>query len=166
MNRGTTKRHGLRKLVIFGAATGSIALAATLVFTGMLVGTQPASAHKEQHSPEDLAVFKEIFMEYVAMGDRLFHGDGALADDMGVNLSNTGMACAMCHPYTRDTNPHEFPKFQEQMSEFATLRDMTNWCIDKPNQGEMIDPDSEAMKALEAYMHWSHQGSVLNAGEH
>jgi thiosulfate dehydrogenase len=162
MNGKRTRR--LSKLVLFGAATGGVALAATLVVTGMLVS--PASAHKEHHSPEDLTVFKEIFMEYVVMGDRLFHGDGALEEEMGVNLSNTGMACAMCHPYTRDTNPHEFPKFQEQMSEFATLRDMTNWCIDKPNEGVMIDPDSEAMKALEAYMYWSHQGSVLNVGEH
>jgi hypothetical protein len=77
---------------------------------------------------------------------------------MGVNLSDTGMACAMCHPFGKDTNPHEFPKFQEQMSEFATLRDMTNWCIDNPNEGEMIDVDSPAMKALEAYQYWSHTG--------
>jgi thiosulfate dehydrogenase len=52
------------------------------------------------------------------------------------------------------------------MSEFATLRDMTNWCIDNPNQGEKIDPDSPAMKALEAYQIWSHTGSVLNPGKH
>ena len=38
------------------------------------------------------------------------------------------------------------------MAKFATLRDMINWCIEKPNQGEKIDPESEAMKALEAYI--------------
>ena len=27
------------------------------------------------------------------------------------------------------------------MNKFATLRDMINWCIEKPNQGEKIDPD-------------------------
>ena len=54
----------------------------------------------------------------------------------------------MCHPISSDIHPHEFPKFQEQMSEFATLRDMVNWCIEKPNEGEVIDVSSEAMKAL------------------
>jgi thiosulfate dehydrogenase len=46
-----------------------------------------------------------------------------------------------------DIHPHEFPKFQEQMTKFATLRDMINWCIEKPNQGEKIESDSDAMKA-------------------
>ena len=39
-------------------------------------------------------------------------------------------------PFASDTHPAEFPKWQEQMSKFATLRDMINWCIEKPNQGE------------------------------
>jgi hypothetical protein len=30
--------------------------------------------------------------------------------------------CAMCHPFTSDTHPHEFPKFQEQVNKFSTLR--------------------------------------------
>ena len=73
------------------------------------------------------------------LGDLLFHGDAATEKQLGVKLSATGMACAMCHPYASDTHPHEFPKFQEQMEEFATLRDMINWCIEKPNEGEKID---------------------------
>ncbi|MEX0732636.1 MAG: hypothetical protein WED00_18010 [Aquisalimonadaceae bacterium] len=166
MNKTTTGRLRLPELMLFGVAAGVFALGATLVVTGMLVGTKPAAAHKEHHAQEDLALFQELFMEQVILGDRLFHGDAEAAEEMGVNLSDTGMACAMCHPHGRDTNPHEFPKWQEQMSEFATLRDMTNWCIENPNQGEVIDDDSQAMKALEAYQIWSHTGSVLNPGEH
>ena len=105
-------------------------------------------------------------MEQVKIGDLLFHGDAATAKKMGVNLSDTGMACAMCHPLRADTHPHAFPKFQEQMSKFAALRDMINWCIEKPNQGEKIDPDSDAMKALEAYITWSNTGSVLVPGKY
>lgn len=165
MNTDNTATKRSRGLMLLGTGVGAVALAATLALTGVLV-TPPASAHKEHHEPEELAVFEQLFMEQVAIGDRLFHGDGTLEQEMGISLSDTGMACAMCHPFTRDTNPHEYPKFQEQMSEFATLRDMTNWCIDKPNEGTMIDVDSDAMKALEAYMHWSHKGSVLNPGEH
>lgn len=166
MNTDNTETKRSRRLMLLGTGAGALALAATLALTGVLVTTPPASAHKEQHEPEELALFQQLFMEQVAIGDRLFHGDAELQKEMGISLSNTGMACAMCHPFSRDTNPHEFPKFQEQMSEFATLRDMTNWCIDKPNEGTMIDVDSDAMKALEAYMYWSHKGSVLNPGEH
>jgi thiosulfate dehydrogenase len=52
------------------------------------------------------------------------------------------------------------------MSKFATLRDMINWCIEKPNQGELIDVDGEAMKALEAYITWSNRNSPLKPGTH
>jgi thiosulfate dehydrogenase len=137
------------------------AAAAALLFAG-----QHAVAHKEAHDAATLKAFEDAFMEQVVMGDRLFHGDGDAEKQMGVTLSKTGMACAMCHPFSSDTHPHEFPKFQEQMSAFATLRDMINWCIEKPNEGVKIDPDGKAMKALEAYIHWSNKGSVLDAGRH
>ena len=104
-------------------------------------------------------------------GKVAFITDGAMQihlaeKDLGVKLSRTGMACAMCHPFASDTHPQEFPKFQEQINGFATLRDMINWCIEKPNEGKKIDPESEAMKALEAYIYWSNRGSKLDPGRH
>jgi thiosulfate dehydrogenase len=143
------------------AAIGGSVLGAVLV-----VGANQAIAHKEPHDAETLKAFEDQFMEQVVLGDKLFHGDGDAQKATGVNLSKTGMACAMCHPFSSDTHPHEFPKFQEQMSEFATLRDMINWCIEKPNEGVKIDPNSAAMKALEAYIYWSNKGSVLDTGRH
>ena len=128
----------------------------------VLVG--PASANKDPVTPEQLKAYQEAFMEEVRKGDLLFHGDAATAKKMGVNLSDTGMACAMCHPMGADTHPHSFPKLQVQMAKFSTLRDMINWCIEKPNQGEKIESDSDAMKALEAYIYWSNTGSVLVPG--
>jgi thiosulfate dehydrogenase len=125
-----------------------------------------AVAHQAVHTPEQLKLFEQLFMKQVEDGDLLFHGDKATERRLGVNLSNTGMACAMCHPYASDTHPHEFPKWQEQMSKFATLRDMINWCIEKPNQGELIDVDGDAMKALEAYIYWSNRNSPLRPGAH
>ena len=131
-----------------------IGTAATVAITaGLLVlphSEWPAEAHKAKHTEKQLKLFQDQFMEQVKIGDSLFHGDKPLEKEMGINLSNTGMACAMCHPYSSDVHPNEFPKWQEQMSKFATLRDMINWCIEKPNQGEKIDDDSPAMKALEA----------------
>lgn len=125
-----------------------------------------AFAHKEKHTADQLQAFDDVFMEQVKMGDLLFHGDPDAQKKMNVSLSNTGMACAMCHPFTSDTHPHEFPKFQEQMNEFAALRNMINWCIEKPNEGEKIDPDGPAMKALETYIYWSNRNSKLDAGRH
>ncbi len=125
-----------------------------------------ALAHKEKHTAEQLKVFEELFMEQVRVGDLLFHGDAATEKKLNVTLSKTGMACAMCHPFTTDVHPHEFPKFQEQIGQFATLRDMINWCIEKPNEGVKIESDSPAMKALEAYIYWSHRGTAIDAGRH
>jgi thiosulfate dehydrogenase len=131
-----------------------------------LGGGDRAMAHKERHTPEQLRAFEEVFLDHVRTGDLLFHGDAATEQRLGTQLSKTGMACAMCHPFASDTHPQEFPKFQEQMNAFATLRDMINWCIEKPNEGVRLDDGSEAMKALEAYIIWSNKGSRLDAGRH
>jgi thiosulfate dehydrogenase len=142
-------------------------LAAAIAATVLLAtDSGQALAHKEKHTAEQLKAFQDVFMEQVKIGDELFHGDGETQKRLNVNLSKTGVACAMCHPYTSDTHPHEFPKFQEQMNEFATLRDMINWCIEKPNEGEKIDPNGPAMKALETYIYWSNRHSKLDAGRH
>jgi thiosulfate dehydrogenase len=133
---------------------------------GLLAWTHWASAHQAVHTPEQLKAFEQIFMQQVEIGDLLFHGDTATEEKLGVNLSDTGMACAMCHPYASDTHPQEFPKWQEQMSKFATLREMINWCIEKPNQGEVLDTEGPAMKALEAYIYWSNRNSPLRPGTH
>jgi thiosulfate dehydrogenase len=140
------------------------ALAATALAVATLFGQ--ALAHKDKHSEDQLKVFHELFMEQVRTGDLLFHGDEATAKKLNVNLSRTGMACAMCHPFGSDVHPHEFPKFQEQIGQFGTLRDMINWCIEKPNEGVRIPEDSPAMKALEAYIYWSNRGSALDPGRH
>lgn len=152
----------LHRILIGGAATG-VLTAALLVFPAP---ERDAEAHKAKHTPQQLQAFQDQFMEQVKVGDSLFHGDKELEKQMGVNLSDTGMACAMCHPFASDVHPGQFPKWQEQMSKFATLRDMINWCIEKPNEGEKIEEDSDAMKALEAYIYWSNRGSPLEPGVH
>jgi thiosulfate dehydrogenase len=140
-----------------------IAVAIALTFT---INADLGLAHKEKHTPEQLKAFEDVFMDQVRIGDLLFHGDEPTQKRLGVQLSTTGMACAMCHPSAADTHPHQFPKFQEQMQRFATLRDMINWCIEKPNQGVAIPVDSDAMKALETYIIWSNRGSKLDPSRH
>ena len=144
-------------------------LACLLAFASFAVGVVsivPAAAHKTPVTQQQLQAYDDAFMEVVKKGDLLFHGDGATAKEMGVTLSESAMACAMCHPMAADTHPHSFPKFQAQVGKFSTLRDMINWCIEKPMQGEKIDTDSDAMKALETYIYWSNTGSVLTPGKY
>ena len=152
----------MRKIVTW---RGGLLLLAALLFI-FISRMGDVQAHKDKHTPELLKAFQDVFMEQVRIGDLLFHGDSEMEKKLGVNLSKTGMACAMCHPFASDTHPHEFPKFQEQIQEFATLRDMINWCIENPNEGERIDVNGPAMKALETYHYWSNKGSVLDAGKH
>ena len=141
-------------------------LTVTSLFVGVtLFLLAPASAHKKRHSAADMQAFDDAYMEVVKMGEALFHGGGP-QNELGITLSKTGMACAMCHPFASDVHPHQFPKFQEQMSEVAGLREMINWCIEKPNEGVTIGIDSEAMIALEAYIMWSHKGTVIEPGTH
>ena len=141
-------------------------LTVTSLFVGVtLFLLAPASAHKKRHSAADMQAFDDAYMEVVKMGDALFHGGGP-QDELGITLTKTGMACAMCHPFASDVHPHQFPKFQQQMSEVAGLREMINWCIEKPNEGVTIGIDSEAMIALEAYIMWSHKGTVIEPGTH
>ncbi len=149
------KLSTMRRFRLLPAAAGAVAAALALA--------APARA-TDPVTPEQLKLFNDVFMEWVVKGDLLFHGDPATEQAMGVKLSETGMACAMCHPFAADTHPQSFPKFQVAMAELATLRDMTNWCIEKPMQGTAIDVDSDAMKALEAYMTWSNTGSELVPG--
>ena len=148
---------------IFLLAGGGAVVAALLIIAA-LVG--PAKADKKPVTQQQLEAYNQAFMDEVKKGDLLFHGDEATAKKMGVTLSTTGMACAMCHPMGADTHPHSFPKWQVQIDKFSTLRDMINWCIEKPNQGEKIESDSDAMKALEAYIYWSNSGSVLVPGRY
>lgn len=142
---------------------GASLLGLLLVVTS---GPDPALAHKAKHTPEQLKAFEQVFLEQVKVGDLLFHGDGATQKRLGVTLSTTGTACAMCHPFAADTHPYTFPKFQEQINKFATVRDMINWCIEKAAEGEKIEDNSDAMKALEAYIFWSNRGSKLDPGRH
>lgn len=151
-----------RKKFLF--ACSGVSVVALLAAVAVIVG--PARANKDPVTPQQLAAYEQVFMDEVKKGDLLFHGDEATAKAMGVKLTATGMACAMCHPFASDTHPQAFPKFQVSMNEFATLRDMINWCIEKPNEGEKIDLNGEAMKALETYIYWSNRNSKLDPGRH
>lgn len=142
----------MRRRTLFTVAAVTLALA---------LGTG-ADAANDGKTRQDIAEFQAVFLEYVAKGDLLWHGNKV----DGVELGTAGMACAMCHPHAADTHPYQFPKFQVSMSKFATLEEMINWCIEKPTAGKTIPLDSEAMKALVAYITWSNRGAQLDPGRY
>ena len=115
------------------------------------------AAGGKQFTQRDQMIWKAELGHMVDQGNKLFHSS---------QLGTNGISCDMCHPNAANTHPETYPKFQTQLKKVALLRDMINWCIEKPNQGEKIDPQSEAMKALEAYIYWSNTGSVLVPGKY
>lgn len=102
-------------------------------------------------------IWKAELDKLVAEGDRLFHSD---------ELGSNGVACAMCHPDASNTHPETYPKFQTQLKKVALLRDMVNWCILNPLEGEELPHDDARMRALEAYILTQRAGKILDAGKH
>ncbi|WP_461829036.1 c-type cytochrome [Aquifex sp.] len=128
-----------------------------LVFGSLLFGILfNASEARPPFTEEDLKLMHEELMSLVKKGDELFHSP---------KLGTNGLTCANCHPDAAFTNPNTFPKFQPNIGEVATLRDMINWCIKIPLEGKMLPHDSEEMKALEAYIYYMHRGYELKPGD-
>src|SRR5438045_401965 len=117
----TREEPAMKKMIRNGLVAAAIVVGSFLIVTS-------ARAHKAKHTPQQLKAFEEVFMEQVRVGDLLFHGDDGAQKKLNVRLSRTGTACAMCHPFATDTHPYEFPKFTEQVGQFAALHDIVNWC--------------------------------------
>ena len=105
----------------------------------------------------ELRIWQAELDKLITEGDRLFHSD---------EIGGNGVACAMCHPHAELTHPETYPKFQAQLKEVALLRDMVNWCILNPLEGEELAHDDDRMRALEAYILSQRKGTPLEAGKH
>ncbi len=110
-----------------------------------------------QPSKREKMIWKAELDKLIAEGDRLFHND---------ELSSNGVACAMCHPHASNTHPETYPKFQTQLKKVALLRDMVNWCIINPLEGDALPEDDPRMKAIEAYILSQRAGKTLESGKH
>ncbi len=150
-NAEITARIGLDRMITV-AANG-------LVHENYVVGGELpiAKASFGEPTKREQMIWKAELDKLVAEGDRLFHSD---------ELSSNGVACAMCHPHASNTHPETYPKFQTQLKEVALLRDMVNWCIINPLEGDPLDEDERRMKALEAYILAQRAGTSLEAGKH
>ena len=85
-----------------------------------------------------------------------------VSPDLGTN----GVACAQCHPNAANTHPETYPKFQQQLGRVIALREMINWCLMNPLEGEVLALDDPKMIAMEAYVHYERRGVPLAPGKH
>ncbi|MBW2058701.1 MAG: cytochrome C [Deltaproteobacteria bacterium] len=121
----------------------------------LAVGMIPA-LRADEFTEKDLKKWKGAFMQVVSEGERLFHSA----------IGSNSVSCDMCHPNAANTHPETYPKFQKQLGAVATLRDMINWCIQNPLEGEPLPLYDPRMIALEAYITWERRGVPLDPGKH
>jgi thiosulfate dehydrogenase len=131
-----------------GAVLAAVALA--VIVTGVAV-------RADEFTKEDLARWQDEYMSVVKAGRELW-----VSADLGTN----GVACAQCHPNGANTHPETYPKFQQQIGRVVALRDMINWCLQNPLEGETLDADDPRMVAIEAYLAHERRGVELAPGKH
>ena len=110
-----------------------------------------------QITERDVLNWQRETLAMAVHGSTIFHSGDALGSTIAVS-------CDMCHPDAANTHPETYPKFQPQLGRVALLRDMINWCIEHPVRGTKLEPDSEQMRALEAYIMAQRKGAAMNYG--
>jgi cytochrome c len=111
----------------------------------------------DEFTKEDAERWQNEYMSVVKQGRELW-----TSPDLGTN----GVACAQCHPNGANTHPETYPKFQQQLGRVVALREMINWCIQQPLEGQPLGLDDPRMIAMEAYVAWERRGVELAPGKH
>jgi cytochrome c len=111
----------------------------------------------DEFTREDAQRWQDEYMSVVKKGRELW-----TSPDLGTN----GVACAQCHPNAANTHPETYPKFQQQLGRVVALRDMINWCIQQPLEGQPLGLDDPDLIAMEAYAYWERRGVELAPGKH
>jgi len=111
----------------------------------------------DEFTEDDLKRWQGEYMSVVQTGRELW-----VSPELGTN----GVACAQCHPNAANTHPETYPKFQQQLGRVAALREMINWCIQQPLEGEPLALDDPRLVAMEAYVTWERRGVPLAPGKH
>ncbi len=116
-----------------------------------------APAWADEFTKADLERWQEQFMAVVEEGRELW-----VSPDLGTNE----VSCAQCHPNAANTHPETYPKFQQQLGKVVPLREMINWCLRNPLEGEPLSLDDPRMIAIEAYVNYERRGVALAPGKH
>ena len=132
-----------------------VGAAFVVVVLAVIVGQFMVRA--DEFTKEDLERWQNEYMSVVKKGRDLW-----VSPDLGTN----GVACAQCHPNAANTHPETYPKFQQQLGRVVALRDMINWCIQNPLEGETLKLDDPRMIAIEAYVAYERRGVNMAPGKH
>ena len=130
------------------------AILAGAVLTGIAAGV---AVRADEFTKEDEERFQAEYMTVVQKGRELW-----VSGELGTN----GVACAQCHPNGANTHPETYPKFQQQLGRVIALRDMINWCLQNPLEGQPLPLDDARMVAIEAYLAYERRGVELAPGKH
>ena len=126
-----------------------------MVTFSFALGLLPVSA--DEFTKEDLKRWAQEFMSVVEKGRALWG-----SPELGTN----GVACGQCHPNAANTHPETYPKFQKQLGKVITLREMINWCLRNPLEGQPLALDDPRMVAMEAYVAYERRGVKMEPGKH
>jgi thiosulfate dehydrogenase len=122
-----------------------------------LIGIMVVLLWGDEFTKKDQERWEKEYMSVVQKGRELWV-DG--------NLGSNGVACAQCHPNAANTHPETYPKFQQQLGRVIALRDMINWCLQQPLEGEPLALDDPDLIAIEAYIAHERRGVPLAPGKH
>jgi thiosulfate dehydrogenase len=128
-----------------------------LVAMALAVVVGVFAVRADEFTEEDAERWEAEYMSVVQEGRALW-----VSADLGTN----GVACGQCHPNGTNTHPETYPKFQQQIGRVIALRDMINWCLQQPLEGEPMALDDPRMVAIEAYLAYERRGVELAPGKH
>ncbi len=129
----------------------------SLAVVGAALAVVGVSLQADEFTDTDVERWQAEYMSVVADGRALWG-----SPDLGTN----GVACGQCHPNAANTHPETYPKFQQQLGRVIALREMINWCLMNPLEGETLELDDPRMIALEAYITHERRGVALDSGKH
>ena len=129
----------------------------SLAVVGAALAVVGVSLQADEFTETDVERWQAEYMSVVADGQALWG-----SPDLGTN----GVACGQCHPNGANTHPETYPKFQQQLGRVVALREMINWCLMNPLEGETLELDDPRMIALEAYITYERRGVALDSGKH
>lgn len=128
-----------------------------LIFTALAVAALVTTAVADEFTQEDTTRWTQEYTTVVAKGRELWTSP---------TLGTNGVACAQCHPNAANTHPETYPKFQKQIGKVVAIREMINWCLRNPLEGQALALDDPKMVALEAYITHERRGVALAPGKH
>ena len=131
--------------------------AAALAVAALALIVMGLKARADEFTKADLERWEKEYMSVVQKGRELW---------VSAALGTNGVACAQCHPNGADTHPETYPKFQQQLGRVVALREMINWCLQNPLEGEPLALDDPKMVAIESYLAWERRGVELAPGKH